>query len=349
MGGVAVSLVSFVAATWKNPQDYYDTFCSDDQLQQNDFLFDQDDSQQCFPYRVIDWQVFFFFSMGSLFLLACLFGYSFIERFKQSDHRDDYETIHSLRHWIDETSQRGTGIEMREPGMTENADSDVLLLQDAQQHCKDTNVEKIEPILEEETANFFEEENMRIEPANDTAAVWVHVRKPAIAIFLTFFVTLGLFPGWTSELQSTYQCKSRIRLANDLYIPFMFLLFNVGDLLGRLLSTRLHTMQIYDLSTKLVTMACLRFLFFPLLFLCSTSSNSIRFQINSDLYSELIQFSFALTNGFVLSAAFVHAPSLVPSTLGMQERMSEILNFSVVLGLLCGSLVSLLIASIVNT
>jgi hypothetical protein len=101
------------------------------------------------------------------------------------------------------------------------------------------------------------------------------------------------------------------------------------------------------LSTKLLVASCLRFAFFPLLFLCVGGSNPDRWQISSDLYSQLIQFAFALSNGLLLSMAFVLAPTLIPSSIEMQERSSEFLSFAVAFGLLCGSLFSFPISKIV--
>jgi ABC-type multidrug transport system permease subunit len=49
---------------------------------------------------------------------------------------------------------------------------------------------------------------------------------------------------------------------------------------------------------------------------------------------------FAVSNGLLVSSSFVLAPSLLPHD-GMQERMSEILQFALSLGLLAGSFFSL--------
>jgi equilibrative nucleoside transporter 1/2/3 len=194
----------------------------------------------------------------------------------------------------------------------------------------------------------IEEEEEDHDPTNETAAVWKHVKGPACTIFLTFFVTLSLFPGWTSELRSVHQCKSEFRIFNDLYTPYSFLLFNVGDLVGRLLCAKIPIKKITSLSTKLVVASGLRFVFFPLLFLCVGGSDPDRWQIPSDLYSQFIQFAFAVSNGLLLSMSFVLAPTLIPSSIEMQERSSEFLSFAVAFGLLCGSLFSFPIAKLVS-
>jgi equilibrative nucleoside transporter 1/2/3 len=177
---------------------------------------------------------------------------------------------------------------------------------------------------------------------NETIAVWSVVKGPATCIFLTFVVTLALFPGWTSSLRSARQCHESSRLVNDLYTPFTFVLFNVGDLTGRVLSAKLPWKRWHHVSLKLVVGALLRFAFFPSLFLC-VGSNKNAFhdiQIDSDLYSMTVQILFAISNGFLVTTAFVHAPSLLPRSTHVQERSSELLTFAVAFGLLSGSLFS---------
>ena len=344
-----MSLANFVAACWEDPEEFRTTFCSDDNSNERavartrDLLFDEQQQLQsstCVPYEKIDWAAFFYFFLGSILIVACLFGYSNVDRFQQTQRRNMYETVHSVGgHSINDSQH----IELE---LHHSASKD-----DEGEEVRDALMPTAWPSYvhpAEESDGLFRSDNIIDTTINETAAVWVHIRKPALAIFLTFFVTLGLFPGWTAELRSVHQCRTHFRLANDLYVPFMFLFFNLGDLTGRLLSARLPMAQMHDLPSKLVAAACLRFLFFPILFLCTGGSSPNRLQIPSDLYSEVAQFAFAVSNGFILSTAFVHAPTLVPQTSDMQERCSEILNFSVAFGLLCGSFFAFPVAMLVN-
>jgi Nucleoside transporter len=152
---------------------------------------------------------------------------------------------------------------------------------------------------------------------NETQQVCFIVQKPAACIFLVFFVTLGLFPGWVSQLRSAHECRAPyFRLQNDLYTPAAFCLFNSGDLAGRILSAQFTLSRIHNLSNKLIMGAMLRFIFIPLFFLCVGGSRDGRatsatgFVIHSDVYSLAIQTLFSVTNGLLLTTAFAHAPSL---------------------------------------
>jgi Nucleoside transporter len=173
--------------------------------------------------------------------------------------------------------------------------------------------------------------------------VWVRVRRAVATIFLTFLVTLALFPGLTTQLRSIHQCQpGSHRLSNDLYTPLTFVVFNVGDFAGRLVAARLPVDGSRSWSAWLVSCALARFLFFPLLLWCTAESNGVmRGLVHSDFYSIVVQSLFAVSNGLLVSTAFAFAPTQLPPEVPMaQERSSEFLTLSVSLGLLCGSLLS---------
>ena len=146
-------------------------------------------------------------------------------------------------------------------------------------------------------------------------------------------------------------------------------MFNVGDLTGRLLSSKVPVTQIRNMSTKLVVGSLVRGIFFLLFMLCVTSNDvgsgsddhqvhnqgdgrdsngNGRFKIHSDMYSFIVQFLFACTNGLLISCSFMYASSRVEHTTDMQERSSEMLTFAIGFGLLSGSLLSFPFANIAS-
>ena len=142
-------------------------------------------------------------------------------------------------------------------------------------------------------------------------------------------------------MRSSHECRSHARFANDLYVPFSFVVFNAGDLAGRIVSERVPVETVSNFSRKLNVAAISRLAFFPLLLLCvSDSAERHATQIQSDAYSFLVQFSFAFTNGILVSCSFVHGLGLAARTAGMQERASKMLTFAVYFGLLSGSMLS---------
>jgi equilibrative nucleoside transporter 1/2/3 len=196
-------------------------------------------------------------------------------------------------------------------------------------------------IVTTDLEEYTEEEN--------EVAVFSAIKGPATCIFLTFTVTLCLFPSWLSQLRSSHECETHFRLSNDLYVPFSFVVFNLGDLAGRLMSEKVPVERLRHMSLKLVIAAACRVVFFPLLLFCvSEASDRHMMTIESDFYSLVVQFLFAFTNGILLSCSFMYAPHLVAHNTGMQERASEMMTFAVYFGLLSGSLLSFPFSQLVS-
>jgi Nucleoside transporter len=331
------------------------------------------DDETCIPYTQKDMAVFSYFMAGSVVLVACLAGYyTVIDRYQHGHHRDDYETVQDPpaealqgnqhpHHTTGTMQSPRIGLEMNRH---DNSNHEDLLKTLSITDQLKSRVEG--SVVEEEREEFHDEdqqgiygnndnhdddngsESSSLEMNNETQHVWSIVQKPAACIFLVFFVTLGLFPGLVSSLRSAHECQAPyVRLQNDLFTPAAFCLFNAGDFVGRILSAQLSLSRIRNLSNKLIMGAAVRFIFFPLFFMCVGGSRDGRagtetqgFVVHSDFYSILIQSLFSITNGLLLTTAFAHAPSLLANVTHVQERSSEILNFAVVFGLLIGSLVS---------
>lgn len=120
--------------------------------------------------------------------------------------------------------------------------------------------------------------------------------------------------------------------------PSALSFFNIGDLLGRLISGYIPVDRIKNLSRKLVFGAMLRVGFLPLFLMCNTTTGKdSEMVVRNDFFSLLVQLFFALSNGLLVSTAFILSPRLVGSTSTIQERASEIMTFSVYFGLLSGS------------
>jgi Nucleoside transporter len=322
LGGVAVSLANLAAAYGEDPSAYHKAHCESARI--------ADTAYTCIPYEKVDTSMFAYFMLANAIIVAGLIGFSCLESL--CDPTADYDAIDS------DTSHDHGGRTARE---NQPAERDGLMMT--------LPPMMVPPLSSDALANGSVDgevtswqnvphgiaSHQRGTAGSDASLVWNNIRGPAICIFMTLFVTLSLFPGWTSELQSIHQCRSALRVANDLYVPYGFVLFNVGDLTGRLLSA--HFSLDERLGPNLVGASWLRCIFFPLLYYCRGGSNHDRIHVPSDVYSYTVQFAFAVSNGSLLSAAFGHAPTRIPAKPEMQERMSKMLSFAVAFGLLCGS------------
>lgn len=316
-GGLAISVANFATAVWEDPQDFRDAHCSNHVAEVA--------VETCSPYKRIDWGVATYFFLGCLTLVACSFGYAYIFHVLEEEKQGKYDVVATTV----EASPR-IGLELR----TRQRNDEVL-------ECdEDTGLQ-----VEHEDGIFrVTDQNANVdalemqENANDASfreivsAVWA----PVLSVFLAFVVTLGLFPAWTSQLRSVHECHGG-RLNNDLYLPFSFVVFNAGDLIGRILSARITESQIRNLSPKLLLVALARFGFFLLFIFCAAANNR-SFIVPSDFYSLVVQAAFSVSSGCLISTCFVHAGSLVNNT--GSRVVSELLNLAVSVGLLAGSMLS---------
>jgi Nucleoside transporter len=322
LGGVAVSLANLAAAYGKDPSDYHKAHCES--------VWIADSAPACIPYEKVDTSMFVYFMLAIAIIVAGLIGFSCLERI--GDPTTDYDAIDS-----DTSRDRDGGSSAAREDQP--AERDGLMMTLPAIMAPSLSSDALANNCDGEVSSRLHAPNgianQRGSAGSDASLVWSNVRSPAICIFMTLFVTLSLFPGWTSELQSIHQCRSAWRVANDLYVPYGFVLFNVGDLTGRLLSARFSFDE--SLGPNLVAASWLRCIFFPLLYYCRGGSNHDRIHVPSDVYSYTVQFAFAVSNGSLLSAAFGNAPTRIPAKPEMQQRMSKILSFAVAFGLLCGS------------
>ena len=65
--------------------------------------------------------------------------------------------------------------------------------------------------------------------------------SPGVAVFLVFCVTLALFPSTTVHIVSVSRCESNSVFFNQAFVPFQFVLFNLGDWGGRTLAGHLSS------------------------------------------------------------------------------------------------------------
>jgi hypothetical protein len=392
LGGVAVSMANFIAATLESPQAFWEETCQTTPSHSQTYNEWQDSAigtsvvdrhltssntnnlwqgpTSCSPYHQLDWAVFGYFLVGCVVLACCLVGYAVIHRYQQQQHRDNYQAVQDVPVMVPqqpsavdallEDQSPRIGLEMKSQHSTDLAEDHgtTAEIMSTPSYHGDTTQRPMTPTLLQNNENMISEsfaDEESVEPEEYTEeenelAVFSAIQGPWTSIFLVFTLTLCLFPSWVSQLRSVHQCQSHNRLFNDLYTPLSFVIFNVGDLCGRLLSEHVPVTQIRHLSSKLVGSALCRLLIFPLLFLlCVTEDSRAWFPvIRSDGYSWVVQFFFALTNGLLVSTSFMHAPHLVAHNTSMQERASEMMTFSVSFGLLMGSLLSFPFANLAS-
>jgi hypothetical protein len=130
------------------------------------------------------------------------------------------------------------------------------------------------------------------------AIVW-RVRVPAFNVFFNFLVTLAIFPGVTTEMQT-----DRAPL-KDWFAVILVCIFSLGDFIGRA-APKWAPLRLNNPRALTIFGLC-RVAFIPLFILRAVPPP----RIPGDAVAYIIVALMALTNGYVGTMAMMAAPSLV--------------------------------------
>ncbi|CAO3651366.1 unnamed protein product [Mucor hiemalis] len=173
------------------------------------------------------------------------------------------------------------------------------------------------------------------------------VRKSSGLIFTVsyiFIITLMLFPSITSLIKSVRKNtgdRSRF-FDDDIFVAFHFLLFNVGDWVGRIIPISRY-FQIFQVK-YLSLLSFSRTVFIPLFLVCNvivSDTRSLPVIIQSDFLYFLLIWIFAVTNGWICSLAMMSAPQLKSIHSNAEKAMvGSVMSFSLIAGLALGGCLS---------
>lgn len=156
---------------------------------------------------------------------------------------------------------------------------------------------------------------------------------------LNFAVTLCLFPGLLTS-------SSRSLQSNEFYIPLTFLVFDVFDLLGKVMPSMIR-IGLGPRSLLAMGFPIIRILFIPLFLSLPNFSQTPK--IRSDWPYFLTLALMALTSGWGNSICLINAPQkLNEPTEEMNDGVGSLMGLSITFGLLIGSGGSLLIKTIIK-
>lgn len=161
------------------------------------------------------------------------------------------------------------------------------------------------------------------------------------SIFLCFLVTM-FFPVFTQKVISVIPSDKAPRILQPAtFIPLGFLVWNIGDLTGRLLT--LVPLPIRPPPVVLFLFAILRVGFIPLYLLCNIEGKGA--VINSDIfYLLIVQVGFGVTNGYLGSSTMMAAQYYVDQE--ELEATGGFMALNLVAGLTAGSLLSFTVSGI---
>lgn len=177
------------------------------------------------------------------------------------------------------------------------------------------------------------------------------VRKSSGLIFTVgyiFIITLMLFPSVTALIKSVRRPESNVSkkggrfFDDDIFVAFHFLLFNVGDWVGRMMPVS-SIFQIFQVK-YLVLLSTLRSVFIPLFLVCNvivSEQRRLPVLINSDFVYFILIWIFAVSNGWICSLAMMAAPQLESIKSAHEKSLvGSVMSFSLVVGLAIGGSLS---------
>ena len=171
--------------------------------------------------------------------------------------------------------------------------------------------------------------------------IWVWI----LAVFVCFLGTLAVFPAVTVLVESIGKSdKNPSTWSTDYFIPVgCFLLFNVGDYLGRMFAGVVQWPRANHFgSVFILVLSVLRLAFIPLFLFCNAAPKN-RSVTDVHIYSDaaylVFMAIFSLTNGYIGSIAMMFGPKMMGNGQD-QGRAAALLVSFLVSGLAVGAAMS---------
>jgi len=171
--------------------------------------------------------------------------------------------------------------------------------------------------------------------SSEVFEVFIKIRIPAVSVFLTFAISLTVFPGIISLIQSSTSCSSDVNETyRTLWIPLLFLAWNSFDFLGRVLAERFQSHTIIT-AENIWLLAVFSALLIPLFLFCNLTSTRLPVAFVSDVFPLFFVVIASLLNGFIANLSMIYGPTLV--TPPQAALAGTIMVFCLSSGLLFGS------------
>jgi len=170
------------------------------------------------------------------------------------------------------------------------------------------------------------------------------IKIQALALFLTFVITLSLFPSVVSGIESINK-ETNSSYYNNLFVSIGFLIFTLCDWLGKVMP---GYPKFVIRNTRIINMASFSRIIFILLFMvCNVQfkdsygnplDRTLPIIIRSDLLYFVILAIFSVSSGYISSLLLMITPDLVEDD--EKELSGSIMVFVLSFGLASGSIFS---------
>ncbi|XP_065829682.1 equilibrative nucleoside transporter 3-like isoform X2 [Oscarella lobularis] len=173
--------------------------------------------------------------------------------------------------------------------------------------------------------------------------IFKRIWKPALNVFIIFFVTLSIFPAITSNIKSVAAHPDASPWTDAYFTPVTcFLLFNACDFTGRTIAA-----WIPFISSKWLWLpSFLRLAFLPLYVFCNVQPRDSPVVFNSDVFPIVFMLLMAISNGYLSTLAMMYGPSFVSDH--EKETAGTMMALFLGLGLVAGSGFSFALAAMIK-
>jgi equilibrative nucleoside transporter 1/2/3 len=200
-------------------------------------------------------------------------------------------------------------------------------------------------------STYYENENVKVGANSGVSldvifAVFKKLRVPSFSVLFCFTVTISLFPSLIVLIESANQCNNspnQDRFSNDLFVPFLFLMFNLCDFIGRCTAGLGASTALFTAKTIWIPSVC-RLVFIPLFLLCKISDSQFPTVFTNDAWPIIIMVFFAFTNGYVATSSMMLGSMVAESH--EAALAGTIMVFSLTAGLMFGASFSFLLVYI---
>lgn len=175
-------------------------------------------------------------------------------------------------------------------------------------------------------------------------AVFRRTYPTAFSVMVTFAVTLTIQPSILSGIRSV-NAGNGSAITNKYFTAVVgFLIFNVGDFTGRIISGFVRIVG--KRGPWLPIVCCARIAFIPLFMFCNFQPrHHLSVVFDHDAFPIVFNILFSVSNGYLASLCMMYGPERAPE--GMMETAGATMQLFLTIGLGIGSLLSMAIVNII--
>ncbi|XP_070181765.1 equilibrative nucleoside transporter 3-like isoform X2 [Littorina saxatilis] len=168
-----------------------------------------------------------------------------------------------------------------------------------------------------------------------------------MSVSLVFFVTLACFPAIVSLIKSSHYKPGDPWTATYFTPVVCFFIFNICDFIGRSATSWIKLPR-NGQGGWLIFCALLRIGFLPLFMMCNIHPDKRKYlpvELADDVWPIVLNIALGLSNGYIGTLSMLYGPNNVE--LDQAEGAGMVMTFGMTLGLASGSVISLLLISLI--